>query len=381
MSNGKVLMKKKIKLAITMAVLAGAALPVLAETARYTVNNNDQEWTITQSENGREFNLRIKGKPEFTDDYSDLKSLSPGGSVTIEEKTASVARKLEIIPGPDGNLQRSYWVNGAPRELDPEGKQWASNIILDAVRQSAYDAERRVTRLFERGGAAAVLEEVTKIKGDYAKSVYLRQLLKDRQVDAAAARKVVQMAAHDISSAYEKHQVLVAVAGKYLDDKETLAEFAAAIGTINSDYDRGQALAALVKDRKLTSEQLKIVAPAVAKMSSDHDKAEALLGLLKSGGTDAIAQPAFFEALNGIKSAYDRSRVLGAVLAAKPNKETVKLVVTSATEISSDYEKSQVLIAAAKITQDEDTRKMLIEAARGIRSDYERGTVLAAATK
>jgi hypothetical protein len=301
--------------------------------------------------------------------------------VTIEEKTPSVTRKLEITAGADGTLQRSYWINGAARQLDTESKQWVAGMILDAVRQSAYDAAVRVTQLFEHGGAAAVLEEVTKIKGDYAKSVYLRQLLKVGQIDGAAARKVVQMAAHDISSAYEKHQVLTAVAGKYLDDKETLSEFAAAIPTINSDYDRGQVLAALVKDRKLTSDQLKIVVPAVAKMSSDHDKAEALLGLLKSGGTDAIAQPAFFEAVNGIRSAYDRARVLSAVLVAKPNNETVKLVVASAVGISADYEKSQVLIAAAKATDNEEIRKMLVDAARGIHSDYERGTVLAAATK
>jgi hypothetical protein len=376
-----ILMKEKIKLAITIILLGCAVLPVLGETTKHTVENNEHEWTINHSDNGREFSLRIKGKPEFTDDYSDLKSLPAGGSVTIEEKTASVTRKLEITSGADGKLQRSYSVNGAPHELDAEGKQWVGAILLNAVRQSGYDAERRVARLFERNGAAAVLEEVGLIKGDYAKSVYLRELLKDRQVDAAAARRVVQMATRDISSAYEKRQVLAAVAGKYLDDRETLAEFAAAIGTINSDYDRGQALAALVKDRKLTSDQLKIVVPAVAKMSADHDKAEALLGLLKAGGTDAIAQPAFFEAVNGIHSAYDRARALSAVLAAKPNNETVKLIVTSAAGISSDYEKSQVLIAAAKTTENEEIRKMLVEAARGIRSDYERGNVLAAATK
>jgi hypothetical protein len=373
-------MKQKINLVITMVVLGCAALPCLAET-RHTVDTNENEWTISHSDNGREFNLRIKGKPEFTDDYSELQSLSAGGSFTIEEKTPSITRKLEITPGADGKLQRAYWLNGAPRELDAEGKQWMTTIILDAVRQSGFDAERRVARLFDRGGAAAVLDEVAQIQGDYAKSIYLRQLLKDRQVDAASARKVVQMAARDISSAYEKQQVLAAMAGKYLDDKDTLAEFAAAIPTISSDHERGQALAALVKDRKLTSEQLKIVAPAVAKMSSDYDKANALLGLLKAGGTEAVAQPAFFDAVNGIQSAYDRARVLSAVLAAKPNNEAIKLIVTSAASISSDYEKAQVLIAAAKTTDNEEIRKMLVEVARGIRADYERGNVLAAATK
>lgn len=375
-------MKQKIRLSITLLVLGSVALPVLAATTRHTIETSRQEWVINHSDDGREFHLRIKGKPEFTEDHSDIQSLGSGGSLTIEEKTPSVARKLEITPGGDGQLQRKYSLNGSARDLDAEGKQWVASIILDAVRQAGYDAERRVTRLFERGGAAAaVLEEVALIRGDYAKAVYLKELLQGRQVDAVSARRVVQMAARDIASAHEKQQVLAALAGKYLDDSDTLAEFAAAIATIDSDHERGQALVALVKDRKLTADQLKIVLPAVAKMSSDHDKAQALLALLASGGAEAAAQPAFFEATNGVESAYDRARVLTAVLTAKPGDAALKLVVTSAAGISSDYEKAQVLIAAAKIVKDENVRKMLVEVARGIRSDYERGNVLSAAIK
>ena len=374
-------MKNKINLSVIVLVLGFAALPAPAGQMRHTIDTDKHEWVMSHSDDDREFHLRVKGKPEFTDDYSDIGSLPPGGSVTIEEKTPSLARKLEITPAGDGKLERKYSVNGAERELDAAGKEWMASIILNAVRQSAFDAERRVARLFERGGAAAVLDEVALIVGDYAKSVYLKQLLRGREVDAATARRVVQMAARDISSAYEKQQVLSATAGKYLDDKETLAEFAAAIGTIDSDYDRGQALAALVKDRKLAADQLKIVLPAVARMKSDHDKAQALLALLTSGRAEAVAQPAFFEAVNGIKSAYDRARVLTAVLGAKPGDEALKLVVTSAAGITSDYEKAQVLIATAKIVTNEDVRKMLVEAARGIRSEYERGNVLSAAIK
>ena len=370
----------KMKINVMVLVIAFAAAAV-AEQIRHTIDTKKHEWVMSHSDDGREFHLRITGKPEFTEDYSDIQSLAPGGSVTIEEKTGSTARKLEITAAGDGQLERKYSVNGAPRELDAEGKQWVAAVILNAVRQSAFDAERRVARLFERGGAAAVLDEVGLIEGDYAKAVYLKQLLKGREVEAATARRVVQMAARDISSAYEKQQVLAAVAGKYLDDKETLGEFATAIATIDSDHERGQALAALVKEREVTAEQLEIVLPAVATMKSDHDKAQALLGLLTSGGAEAVAQPAFFDAVNGIKSAYDRARVLTAVLATKPKDDALKLVVTSAAGIKSDYEKAQVLIAAAKIVENEDVRKMLVEVARGIRSEYERGNVLSAAIK
>ena len=376
-------MRDKIKLLLAVVVLTGGgALLAPAESTRRTIDTNENEWTMSHSDNGEEFNLHIKGKPELTEEYDDLKSLPAGGSVTIEEKTAAGTRKLEITVGPDGQLQRKYSVNGATREIDPEGKQWIAGAILNAVRQSGYDAERRVAKLFERGGAAAVLEEVTLIKGDWAKGVYLKELLKGRQLDAASARKVVGVVARDLSSAYEKGQVLgVVAAGKYLDDKETLDAFAAAVVTIKSDYERGQALARLTKDRKLTAEQLKVVLPAAATISSDYEKAQALVAILKSSSAEVAAEPAFFEGVNGIKSAYERAKVLTAVLAANPNNEVLKRVVTSAAGINSDYEKAQVLIAAAKIVKDDDVRKMLVEVAKTIRSEHERGTVLAVAIK
>ena len=375
-------MRHKIKLLVAVLLAgSGAALALAAEQASRTINTNENEWTINHSDNGREFNLQIKGKPEFTEDYSDLKSLSPGGSVAIEEKTPSIARKLEITVAGDGQLQRKYFVNGTSREIDGEGKQWIAGVLLDAVRQSGYEADRRVTKLFERGGAAAVLEEVALIKGDWAKGVYLKELLKGRQLDGPSARKVVGVVAHDISSAYEKRQVLGAVAGKYLDDKETLDAFAAAVATINSDYERGQVLALLTKDRKLTAEQLKIVLPAAAKMSSDYEKAQALVAILKSSPAEVAAEPVFFDGVNGISTAYERAKVLTAVLAANPDAEVLKRVVSSAAGINSDYEKAQILIQAAKMVKDDDVRKMLVEAAKTIRSEYERGTVLAAAIK
>ncbi len=372
-------MRRKTGWLVAILLMGGWAVLGLAEHTH--ADGDESEWVINHSDNGKEFNFRIKGKPEFTEDYNDLKSLTPGGSVTIEEKTPSGSRKLEITTGADGQLHRTYSVNGATHEIDADGKQWVAGIILDAVRQSGYDAERRVAKLFERGGATAVLAEVALIKGDWAKGVYLRELLKGRQLDAASARKVVGVVAREMSSAYEKRQVLGAVAGKYLDDKGTLDEFAAAIGTINSDYERGQALAMLMKDRKLTAAQLKVIVPAAAKISSDYEKAQALVGILKASSADVAAEPAFFDGVNGISSAYERAKVLSAVLAENPSPEVVKRVVSSAAGINSDYEKAQVLIQAAKLVKDDDVRKMLVEVAKTIRSEYERGTVLAAAIK
>ncbi len=102
-------MKQEIKVAVTMLVLGCAALAAVAGQIRQTIDTDKHEWVMNHSDDGRVFHLRIKGQPEFADDYSDIKSLAPGGSVSIEEKTASMVRKLEITAADDGQLQRKYF--------------------------------------------------------------------------------------------------------------------------------------------------------------------------------------------------------------------------------------------------------------------------------
>jgi len=372
-------MRNKINTLLVLALLLGLALPAYAQRTHVSSKSENDEWMMNRAEDGREFHVRIKGKLEFTDDYSDIKTMPPGSSLRIEDKFHSLTRKLEITVDATGQPRRSYSVQGQAHDFDSEARQWLSEMMLEAVRQCGYDAQRRVARLYERGGANAVLAEVSLIKNDYTKRIYLRELMTNHQLDAASARRVVQVVAREMSSAYEKRQTLSLLAEKYLDDQQTLSEFSAAIATIDSDYERGQALAVMMKRGPLTTEQLKGVLPTVAGISSDYEKAQALIRIVKSSPAEAAALQSFFEAVNSIDSAYEKARVLLTLLTAKPSGEALKLTLASAARISADYEKARVLIQIAGLIKDDETRRALVEVARSIGSEYERGRVLSAA--
>jgi hypothetical protein len=380
-------MKNKLTALLSFALLLGVApLCAYAQQTRksehISVNSNDETWTMNRRDGDNELRLRIKGKAEFTDDYSDLKALSPNGSFRLEETRGGVNRRFEIETDAQGNQRRSYSVQGRAQEFDNEARQWLAALMLEMVRQSGYDAPRRVARLFQQGGAAAVLEEVALIKGDYARRVYLRELLGNHQLDPATAQRVVRVAAREMTSAYEKRQTLMLIAEKYLDDPQTLSEFIAAIATIDSDYERGQVIAAALKRGALTAEQLKGVLQAVARISSDYEKAQALLRINGSQLAEPGVLSAYFDAVNSINSDYDQSRVLLSLLRDRPSQATLKLTLRSVVHLSSDYEKARVLLQVAAISKDdEEVRKALVEAARNINSEYERGRVLSATFK
>ncbi len=380
-------MKNKLMALIAFALLLGVA-PLFAyaqqtrKSEHISVDSDNYSWVMNRHDNDQDLRIRIKGKAEFTDDYSDLKTLSPNGLFRIEETRGSISRRFEIETDGNGNQRRAYFVQGKAHDFDSEARQWLTAMMLDMVRQSGYDAPRRVARLFQKGGAAAVLEEVAQIKGDYAKRVYLYALLENHRLNPAEAQRVVRVAMQEMSSAYEMRQTLMAVAEKYLDDPQTLSEFIAAIAKINSDYERGQVITAALKRGSLTPEQLKGILQAIARISSDYEKAQALLRIAGSQLTEPGVVSAYFDAVNSINSDYEHSRVLLALLRSKPSDAALKLTLKSVSGISSDYEKARVLLQVAAVGKDdEEVRKALVEAARNISSEYERGRVLSATFK
>ncbi|MFN0121921.1 MAG: hypothetical protein ACKV2V_15615 [Blastocatellia bacterium] len=140
-----------------LALLACACLSVSVVAQRSAPRaerrSSHEEWTMTMDDNGRGLQVRIRGRVEFNDDYSDLRTLSPGGSLRVRDTRTGTTRPLDIEADGHGNLTRGYFVNDRARELDAEARQWMAALMPELVRQSGFDAERRVARAVARSGA------------------------------------------------------------------------------------------------------------------------------------------------------------------------------------------------------------------------------------
>ncbi|HUQ34045.1 MAG TPA: hypothetical protein VM095_18125, partial [Pyrinomonadaceae bacterium] len=68
--------------------------------------------------------IRAKGGLEFTDDDSDVKSMTRDGYLMIEERRGSMSRRLEISPGANNQPQRTFFVGGQAHAFDGEGRAW-----------------------------------------------------------------------------------------------------------------------------------------------------------------------------------------------------------------------------------------------------------------
>jgi hypothetical protein len=106
--------------------------------------------------NSRSFEAR--GAVEFTDDDGDVRAISPGSYIIIEEGNwLRTERSYEVRADSSGSLSRTYRVWGRARTMDAGAKAWAAGSLLTMIRESGLSAGLRVERILRTGGPAAVL--------------------------------------------------------------------------------------------------------------------------------------------------------------------------------------------------------------------------------
>ena len=354
--------------------LAAAAQNERTSTSQWKHSDGSTELSVTMRDNVR-----------FNDDYTDVLSINGDGSLEVLERRNGVTRLLKIMAGRNGQLVRTYSVNGQEREFDTEGKNWLAKMLAEAV-SKGFEARARALQIVRQRGATGILNEIPQLTGDYTKRVYLEEAVKSRSFDSGALQKVLKIIERDISSDYEKATFLINGLSASPANRNTIDAYFQATGTIKSAYEHARVLKAVLKENPENKEILMLTLASAAKISSDYEKANVLIQAVQFNPQDERQRiaasrnmlDAYFAAAGTIKSDYEHARVLKTVLKSHPaNKEILMLTLTSASKISSDYEKANVLIQAAQANfQDEGIRNALLTAAKTITSDHERGRVL-----
>jgi hypothetical protein len=366
-------------------LLAPIAAFFMTSTVDAQKKQDDTRTVITweHSDDGLKRRLEIRGKAEFNDEYTDIKDVSEGGVVRIEEVNSGQSRRYEVRRDAGGQLTRAFYMNGQQRQMDNAARAWVAQLVLNAVRQSGIDADKRVVKILGRSGVPGVLQEIELIDNDYAQRRYYDALIKHGNLNTAALQNTLAHAAQHIASDYEQSQFLIGVAPMLDGKNEVAPAFFKAVDTIKSNYERSRVLTTLMKRVALSKEVLVRIATSTQGINSDYEKAVVLKAVAGVYLDDPALRGVFFQTVGTIDSDYEHSRVLSALLKTKNLSEgALTLLLDSAAGISSDYEKATLLLEASDAyTGDARLRSAFLKAVETIKSDYERGRVLSALLK
>jgi hypothetical protein len=363
------------------------------------------------NDNGVRFDVTLRGTITFTDDLTDVQSLSDGGSFTMRDWSRVIPRTVEI-KSTDGKLTRAYYVGGLSRPWDEEAQRFLATQLPILVRRSGLGAESRVQSIFEKKGVNGVLEEIDLLGGDYARRLYLVALVDRARFDSNGVRPVLARVGQRMTSDYDRRQVLQHIASHVALDAAGATAYIEAMATMKSDYDQRLALNALVKsgapvegntmvgavghirssyDKRivlaevigrgsLSVDSKRSVLAGAAGMQSDYDRGQVLTSYVRSYGVEPAVREPFFVAVRAIKSDYERRRVLTEVAKKDgANRDIQQAAFDVVSQMSSDYDRAEILLAFVSAQGiDSASRPAFVSAAERLKSSHDQNRVLAA---
>ncbi len=360
---------------------------------RQEESSHDSTFTMQSNDDTTSLKVRGRGRIEFTDDDADVKSLSDGGYLEIEERTPSGTARVEFTlhagsAGSSGSVERRWWKDGRSESFEPEGRAWVAKRLPDIIRRTGLGADARIARILQRQGANGVLDEVSRIPSDFVKSRYLMKLLalqSQKPLDAPTLTRLIVQTGREIKSDFARGQVLGAVAKLGVPPDEVAVAYIDATRTMHSDFERGRALGALVQSGRLHTATLKVLLDSATTIKSNFELSRLMVTTLEHQQLDETSLRAYLGAEGSIQSDFERRRVLTALTdararASKPLPEsTVRGILEAVSHMHSAFDASQVLTSVAGTQHLEgDLRKQYIDTADKLSSRFERDRALAA---
>jgi len=342
--------------------------------------SSGSQWRMQWSNNGTRFEVTLNGTVAFTDDLTDVQSLSDGGSLTIRDSSGAVTRTVEIKAS-GGRIAREYFAGSASRGWTDEGRRFLADVLPHLVRRSGLGAEARVRSIFSKKGTAGVLQEIDLLESDYARRLYFVALVDAAHPDSAAALPMLQRVGERMTSDYDRRTVLAHVASHVALDKRGSLAYVQAMAAMKSDYDQREALNALTRSGAGLDGDAAF--QAVSRMQSSYDKRMVLVQIVERGGISTDTKKGILGAARGLQSDYDRRMVLTAFVEKLGVEPGVRDAFFAAVDVMrSDYDRAETLLLALQRTSvDAGSRSAYVASAERLRSQYDQNRVLAAITR
>ncbi len=374
-----------LSLSVAVTLALGGAVSVAVATAsneHQSVSIQTKGTTTSASavitRPGYALKVELSGQIGFADDESDVVDMASGASLLIEETIDGVSHELRLEPGAAG-IERDYRRDGRAQPFDAAARAWLAAAIPSLLRATGIDAEGRVNRILDRGGASAVLDEIELITSDHVRSRYLGLLFDATPLAADQQQRALRQIAA-IGSDFELRKTLSgAIQSEHVDATQRAALLALADG-IGSDFERAELL--IASRERLSDDHTSMHGAwrqVVAGIGSDFERRRALQTVFDGRSQPALLQAAL-ELATDIGSDFEKRSLLKTAVGEVSGQPTlVSAWLACADTIGSDFESRSALVSLAGAGKiDIATAEGMLKVIEGIGSNFESREALVA---
>jgi hypothetical protein len=341
-----------------------------------SITDDDGVIRIQVREDGCRIRLEQEGAVVFTADERDFASLSPDAGFELEVRGCGDKFELKASPGATVGLPPviAAKLGGKDAAWDEVTRERFHKALQLVFETTGFDAEGRVERLYQSGGAAGVLAVAGKMQSDWGQRIYLHHLLGKESLTPAETAEVWKLAGRSLGSDYELAQMIIEAPPRHSADPAVKAAKIDALRSIASDYELRRSFDHLLEqgvDGKDLDDMLSV---AASKLSSDYEQAEFLQAVANNLPAGSPLPASLDAALGTLSSDYELRRALDPFLE-RPGlsrADLERLLQVANRGISSDYEMAELLVHVAEHQKGPEPWPPAVKLAiDGMASDYE----------
>ncbi len=318
--------------------------------------------------------IKYSGKFELADDETQFKQISPGGYFKYQ--------KNDIKVEAESNLRGSidYTIYDGKNNLSPEGA--GKELLTEAVKEMIYwgfDAEPRMERVYQKGGAAALLREVDSVKTDQVKILYLNRLF---GVDSLVPEllPLIITKVGSMGSDQDKMMFLTRINRDQLMNHQIDSAYFAIVEKIGSDMEKVNALQHLLKEDSLTDSMVYKILVIGSSLGSDMDKATVYNQLIEKKLLHGSLTENLIYYVSLMGSDMDKVQTYSKLISENELTEDQWVILEEKIpSLGSDMDKSNLLVEiAGKMPKTELVRAGYMKAAKSISDDSDYGKAIRA---
>jgi hypothetical protein len=330
---------------------------------------------VTISDRDDNLDLAYTGDIRLNDSETTIEEISDGGFLDYRHNGD------RLLAGPDGKGGVGIELYEYQEKIDAgteKGRKLMARIVRDLI-GLGFDAERRMDRVYRKGGYPALLAETDSMKGDYVKGLYFGRLLGVDTIPPGDMANIVKKIGLTLSSDNDKRRLLAQVDSSYLRNDSVAGSYLDDVAGIIGDFEKSQAFAYFLRYPLPVRRYVRTLDVAKT-LSGDFERSKVLEAVIDKGLVEGAPFDSLLAVIGGMGGDFEKSKLLTAISRAEVREaQTWAGLIRASSELSGDNEKGNVLIEIAhRLPRTDSLRAVYTAAAKTVHSDHDYGRVMRA---
>ena len=327
----------------------------------------------------------VVGMLTYTDAEDDITSMRFGSYAVFRERTGSTDRALSVARGSEGQIVRSYQVNGQNVSYDADAQRWFAGFLPRVLMEAGMNVKPRVARWRSQGGVDNVLSHIQTISSSGAKRAHYEALLDQGKLSDDEIERTLRSVGETMrGSSGDLRAVLTRLSTGATLSRRSISALENALMSMGSSGDKTAVAQAFGQsgDRDMLLAMMRVAQTIPS--SGDRSNLLRILAPRYLADNDRELHAAYFAVARQIPSSGDMRNVLQmAIPYAASSPEITRQVIETARAIASSGDRSAVLITlvSSGALQTKELKDAFFDAASEIPSEGDRSRVRRAAAR